>query len=108
MRIIRTALAGGGHSLPLAGLTDFDLALYDVPSPSAQGAPLDFTKMAIRGWGPVIRTRQPGRSAAVLVRAGSATLDDLVLLGAAESSAIYARTLDPHPFPLLVQAHHSL
>ena len=99
MRIIRTALAGGrGSSLPLAGLTEFDLAFYDVPSPSAQGAPLDFTRMAIRGWEPVVRTRQPGRSALVLVREGGATLNDLVLLGAAESSAIYARlrgTLSP-------------
>lgn len=98
MRMIRTALAGGGTSLPLAGLTEFDLAFYDVPSPGAQGAPLDFTKMAIRGWEPVVRTRQPGRSALVLVREGSATVNDLVLLGAAESGAIYARlrgTLSP-------------
>ncbi len=98
MRMIRTALAGGGSSLPLAGLSEFDLAFYDVPSPSAQGAPLDFTKMAIRGWEPVVRTRQPGRSALVLVREGRATVDDLVVLGAAESGAIYARlrgTLNP-------------
>jgi hypothetical protein len=98
MRMIRTALAGGGNSLPLAGLTEFDLAFYDVPSPSAQGVPLDFTRMAVRGWESVVRTRQPGRSALILVREGRATLDDLVLLGAAESSAIYARlrgTLSP-------------
>ena len=38
MRLIRTALPGG-NSLPLAGLTEFDLAFYDVPSPSAQGVP---------------------------------------------------------------------
>src|SRR5574342_1037381 len=83
MHMIRTALAGGGNSLPLAGLTEFDLAFYDVPSPSAHGVSLDFTKMSIRGWESVVRTRQPGRSALVLVREGSATLDDLVLLGAA-------------------------
>ena len=74
------------------------LAFYDVPSPSTQGAPLDFTKMPIRGWDPVVRTRQPGRSAVVLVREGRATVDDLVLLGAGESTAIYARlrgTLNP-------------
>ena len=91
MHMIRTALGAGGTSLPLAGLTGFDLAFYDVPSPSAQGAPLDFTKMAIRGWDPVVRTRQPGRSAVVLVREGRTTIDDLVLLGAGESTAIYAR-----------------
>lgn len=98
MRTIRTALAGGGQPLPLVGLTGFDLAFYDVPSPIAGAASLDFTKMAIRGWEPVVRTRQPGRSALVLVREGRATIDDLVLLGAAESGAIYARlrgTLSP-------------
>jgi hypothetical protein len=98
MRTIQTALAGGGSSLPLAGLTGFDLAFYDVPALSPQGASLDFTKMAIRGWEPVVRARQPGHSALVLVREGRATIDDLVLLGAAGSSAIYARlrgTLSP-------------
>jgi len=98
MRLIRTALAGGGDSLPLAGLTEFDLAFYDVPSPSGHGTPLDFTKMAIRGWEPVVRTRQPGRSTLVLVREGRTSIDDLVLLGSGESSAIYARlrgTLSP-------------
>jgi hypothetical protein len=94
MRMIRTALGAPESSLPLGGLTGFDLAFYDVPSPSA----LDFTRMAIRGWDPVVRTRGPGRSALVLVREGQATIDDLVLLGAGESTAIYARlrgTLSP-------------
>lgn len=98
MHTIRSALAGGGEPLPLAGLTGFDLAFYDVPAPAAGGAPLDFTRMTIRGWEPVVRTRQPGRSALVLVREGRTTIDDLVLLGAAESGAIYARlrgTLSP-------------
>ena len=93
MLMVQTALAGGrsGSALPLAGLTGFDLAFYEVPAPSPQGASLDFTKMAIRGWEPVVRTRQPGRSALVLVREGGGTIDDLVLLGAGGSSAIYAR-----------------
>jgi hypothetical protein len=98
MRMIQTALAGGGGSLPLAGLSGFDLAFYDVPAASGRGAALDFTRIAIRGWDPVVRTRQPGRSAVVLVREGSATIDDLVFLGAGESTAIYARlrgTLSP-------------
>lgn len=98
MHMIRTALGPGGGFLPLAGLTGFDLAFYDVPSPSAQVTPLDFTKMAFRGWDPVVRTRGPGRSALILVREGQSTIDDLVLLGAGESTAIYARlrgTLSP-------------
>jgi hypothetical protein len=95
MHRIRAGLAGGGAALPLAGLNEFDLAFYDVP----MGASLDFTRMAVRGWEPVVRTRQPGRSALVLVReAGATTVSDLVLLGAGESGAIYARlkgTLSP-------------
>jgi len=98
MGVIRTALAGGGTPLPLLGLTEFDLAFYDVPAPGAKGAALDFTRMAIRGWQPVVRTRAPGSSALVLVREGHATIDDLVLLGATDSNVIYARlrgTLSP-------------
>jgi hypothetical protein len=91
--MVQTVLAGGrsGGPLPLAGLTGFDLAFYEVPAASPQGASLDFTKMAIRGWEPVVRTKQPGRSALVLVREGGSTIDDLVLLGAGSSNAIYAR-----------------
>jgi hypothetical protein len=86
MRMIRTALGAGASTLPPAGLTGFDLAFHDVPSPGARGAPLDFTKMAIREWDPVVRTREPGRSALILVREDRATIDDLVLLGAGEST----------------------
>jgi hypothetical protein len=70
MRLVQTVLAGGrsGSSLPLAGLTGFDLAFYEVPAPSPQGASLDFTKMAVRGWEPVVRTRQPGSSSAIYAR----------------------------------------
>jgi hypothetical protein len=98
MRMIRSALGPGASTLPLGGLTGFELAFYDVPPPSAQGAPLDFTRTAIRGWEPVVRTREPGRSALILVREGQTTIDDLVLLGAGESTAIYVRlrgTLSP-------------
>jgi hypothetical protein len=100
MHLVQAVLAGGrsGSSLPLAGLTGFDLAFYEVPAPGPQGAALDFTKMAVRGWEPVVRTRQPGRSALELVREGGSTIEDLVLLGTGSSSAIYARlrgTLSP-------------
>jgi hypothetical protein len=91
MGMIQAALAGGGEALPLGGLTGFDLAFYDVPAPGGQGSPLDFTRMAVRGWEPVVRARQPGRSALVLVREGGEAITDLVLLGAGESGAIYAR-----------------
>jgi len=72
LRMVQAVLAGGrtGGSLPLAGLTGFDLAFYEVPAPGPQGASRDFTKMAVRGWEPVVPTKQPGRSALVLVREG--------------------------------------
>jgi len=98
MHTIRAALGGASGSLPLAGLTGFDLAFYDVPASSPQGAALDFTRMEVRGWEPVVRARRPGSSTLVLVREGGGTIDDLVLLGASGSSAIYARlrgTLSP-------------
>src|SRR5438477_3035295 len=34
----------------------------------AVDSPADFTRMAIRGWDPIVRTRQPGRSVVVLAR----------------------------------------
>jgi hypothetical protein len=86
MHMIRTALGPRGGSLPLAGLTGFDLAFHDVPSPSIGGAPPDFTRMPIRGWDPVVRTRQPGRSAVVLVREGQTTVNNLVLLASRRPS----------------------
>jgi hypothetical protein len=95
MRLVQVALSGGGRSLPLAGLTEIDLAFYDVPEKAAS---LDFTRMPVRGWAPVVRTRQPGSSAVVLVREGSSSISDLVLLGAGGKNAIYARlrgTLSP-------------
>jgi hypothetical protein len=52
MRMIGTALAGGGSSLPLAGLTEFDLAFYDVPSPGAQGATLSLSSENVTLTGP--------------------------------------------------------
>jgi hypothetical protein len=107
MRLVQVALSGGGRSLPLVGLTEIDLAFYDVPE---KGDSLDFTKMPVRGWEPVVRTRQPGSSAVVLVREGGSTISDLVLLGAGGKSAIYARlrgTLSPELPKALGEAFQS-
>jgi len=90
-RRVQTALSGSGRSLPLAGLTGLDFAFYEVPALGPQGASLDFTKMAVRGREAVVRTRAPKASALELIREGGSTIEDLVLLGVGDTSAIYAR-----------------
>lgn len=75
-------------SLPLAGLTRFELAVYDVPS---AGRELDFTRMAVHGWEPTVRARTPSGSTLVLVRAAGSALGDVVLVTADADRALYAR-----------------
>ncbi len=75
-------------SLPLAGLTRLELAVYDVP---ATGRSLDFTAMAVRGWEPTVRSRTSTRSTLVLVRGSGNAIGDLVLVTADEKRALYAR-----------------
>ena len=78
-------------SLPLAGLTRFELAVYDVPP---AGRELDFTRMAVHGWEPTVRARTPSGSTLVLVRAAGSALGDVVLVTADADRALYARLAD--------------
>ncbi len=75
-------------SLPLAGLTRFELAVYGVP---ATGQPLDFTRMAVRGWEPTVRAKTERGSTLVLVRQSGDAIGDLVLVAADAEQALYAR-----------------
>jgi hypothetical protein len=79
---------GADGSLPLAGLTRFELAVYDVP---ATGQRLDFTLMPVRGWEPTVRAKGPKGSTLVLVRQSGDAIGDLVLVAADERQALYAR-----------------
>jgi hypothetical protein len=74
--------------LPLAGLTRFELAVYDIP---ATGRDLDFTRMAVRGWEPTVRAKTHNGSTLVLVRSSGDAVGDLVLVAADDRQAIYAR-----------------
>ncbi len=96
MALARQVLAGSAPptdgSLPLSGLTSFELAVYGLPPAAISGArPLDFTAMPVRGWEPTVRFMDRGRSGVVLVRASGDHVGDVVLLTAGEKSALYAR-----------------
>lgn len=75
-------------SLPLAGLSRFELAVYGLP---AAGHDLDFTRMAVRGWEPTVRSKTPTGSTLVLVRASGDSIADLVLVAADADQVLYAR-----------------
>jgi len=90
MAMTKSLLAGGttDGALPLEGLDALELAVYEVP---ATGVTLDFMRMPVVGWEPVVRNKTPTGSALVLVRFQGDTISDLVLIGAGEKQAIYAR-----------------
>jgi hypothetical protein len=46
MHMIRAGLPGGGSALPLAGLNEFDLAVYDVPGAVAHNHALEALMVA--------------------------------------------------------------
>ena len=79
---------GADGSLPLAGLTRFELAVYGVP---ATGQSLDFTRMVVRGWEPTVRAKTEKGSTLVLVRQSGEAIGDLVLVAADAEQALYAR-----------------
>ena len=94
MALARQVLAGSSSdgTLPLAGLTGFELAVYGLPGSVLAGErALDFTAMPVRGWEPTLRFAKEGRSGVVLVRAPGESIGDLVLLAAGEKNALYAR-----------------
>jgi hypothetical protein len=95
MALARQLLADSSSpdgTLPLAGLTSFELAVYGLPPVALSGArPLDLTAMAVYGWEPTIRVRDGARSGVVLVRASGENIGDLVLLAAGEKNALYTR-----------------
>lgn len=77
-----------GNALPLAGLTRFELAVYEVP---ATGGKLDFSRMAVRGWEPTVRSKTEKASTLVLVRQSRNAIADLVLVAADKKQVLYAR-----------------
>jgi hypothetical protein len=95
MALARQVLVGPGSSdetLPLAGLSGFQLAVYGVPAAVASGArPLDFSVMKVRGWEPTLKMRDGLRSGLVLTRASKQHIGDLVMLTGNDREVIFAR-----------------
>jgi len=77
-------------SLPLEGLTGFELAVYGLP-PGAATERLDFSEMTPFGWENVVRYKQGGRSALVMIRGGKDSIRDLALVVAGGREVVYGR-----------------
>ena len=76
--------------LPLQGLDRFELAVYPVPPGGSER--LDFTKMAVRGWEPVVKVKKGPSSGFVLVRSESGdSVGDLVVVAAGAQQVFYGR-----------------
>jgi len=90
MALAKRALgaAAPDGSLPLAGVAAFEMASYEVPQGAAT---IDFTRMPIRGWDPVVKFREGSKSAIVLVRPEGETIADLVVVAGDAERVLYSR-----------------
>jgi hypothetical protein len=77
-------------SLPLQGLTGFELAVYALP-PDVPTDRLDFSEMTPYGWENVVRYKEGGRSALVMIRGGKDSIEDLALVLAGDHEVVYGR-----------------
>jgi hypothetical protein len=77
-------------SLPLEGLTGFELAVYRLP-PGAATERLDFSEMTPFGWENVVRYKEGGRSALVMIRGRRDAIRDLALVVAGGEEVVYGR-----------------
>jgi hypothetical protein len=77
-------------SLPLEGLTGFELAVYGLP-PGAAAEGLDFSRITPFGWENVVRYKEGGRSALVMIRRRGDTIRDLALVVAGGQEVVYGR-----------------
>lgn len=97
--LLRRSLAGAAGEIPLAGLRELQVAVFEAPE--AQHPVIDVTRIATRGWDPVVKVHDRERSGMVLLRGtdvlswdspgATATIGDLVVIGAGHRSVVYAR-----------------
>jgi hypothetical protein len=87
--LLKKALATNDGELPLSGLDQIQLAVFEVPEEDRPA--MDVTQIGIRGWEPVIRMHDAERSAMVLVRGSEEAIGDLVVVGAGRSRVVYGR-----------------
>ena len=73
---------------PTMALAKAVLATYEVPG---GGGELDFTRMPLRGWEPVVKFREGPKSAFVLVRPAGDAIGDLVVVAWGGKRVVYAR-----------------
>lgn len=89
---------------PFQGLRELQLSVYETPE--QDGPAIDVTRFGVRGWEPLIRSRDSRRSILILARAkgsgswagSDAPLGDLVVIGAGKRKVVYGRlqgTLSP-------------
>jgi hypothetical protein len=90
MALAKAVLGAGAPDgpLPLAGVSAFELATYDVPGNAGD---LDFTRMPLYGWEPVVKFREGPKSAFVLVRYSDEYIGDLVVVAGGGDQVVYAR-----------------
>jgi hypothetical protein len=75
--------------LPLSGLEQLQVAVYE--SPSEAGPAMDVTRIPVRGWEQVVRFHDQKRSGLVLIRGSGDGIGDLVVVGAGRKTVLYAR-----------------
>ena len=94
--LIKKTLSRGDGELPLSGLDQFQLAVYEAPSDD--GPAFDVGRIKVRGWETVLRTHDESRSGLVLIRPDGEMIGDLVVIGSGRKTVVYARlrgSLDP-------------
>lgn len=89
--LLKTAIGPGPDgALPLAGLTGIELAVYGLPAGAGTDA-VDFSLMTPYGWENVVRYKEGGKSALVMIRGGRASIRDLALVAAGDEEVVYGR-----------------
>jgi len=87
--LLKKALATNDGKLPLSGLDQIQLAVFEVPDEDRPA--MDVTQIGVRGWETVLRMHDPDRSAMVLIQGDDESIGDLVVVGAGRSRVVYGR-----------------
>jgi len=79
-------------ALPLSGLAAVEIAVYGLPAaPTSAAEAVDVSRMAPWGWEPVVRYKDAGRSALVMIRGRHDVIRDLALVAAGGGEVVYGR-----------------
>jgi len=91
--LIKAALGPGPDgSLPLAGLSGIEIAVFELPPAHAASAVgLDFSQLTPYGWENVVRSRSENGSSSVMIRGDQQAIHDLALVVADDQEVVFAR-----------------